>query len=94
MVKIKQIVLDVLKPHYPNGLEFAVAVAGGCPAAQVKLSVVEVDEKTETVTMVVSGVDLDYDAIARIIAELGGTVHSIDEVEVANAPGTAGPDSE
>jgi len=48
MVKVQRIMLDILKPHVPNGLEFTTALAEACPGCQFKLSVVEVDENTET----------------------------------------------
>jgi len=74
--------LDVLKPHQPNGLEFTSAIAEQSPDARVKLTVIEVDEKTETVIIVIEGQDLRYNDIAEAISNMGGTVHSIDEVEV------------
>ena len=82
MIYVKRIVLDVLKPHQPNGLEFTSAIAEQSPGARVKLTVIEVDEQTETVVIVIEGQDLRYDAITEAISKMGGTVHSIDEVEV------------
>jgi len=86
MIYVKRIVLDVLKPHQPNGLEFTSAIAEQSPGARVKLSVLEVDEKTESVIIVIEGQALDYNEISEAISNLGGTVHSIDEVEVENGP--------
>lgn len=82
MIYVKRIVLDVLKPHQPNGLEFTSAIAEQSPGTLVKLTVIEVDEKTETVVIVIEGQDLRYNAITEAISNMGGTVHSIDEVEV------------
>jgi hypothetical protein len=83
MARILRLVLDVLKPRHPSALEFAKAVAvrgeGGC---RVKLTVEEVDEKTESIILVVEGQAIDFDAIAEAINDLGGSLHSIDEVEV------------
>jgi len=89
MANVKRIVLDVLKPHQPNGLEFASAIAGKSPGARVKLTVTAVDEKTETIVVVVEGPGIDYQAIHDEIASLGGSIHSIDEVEVESAAGPA-----
>jgi hypothetical protein len=44
--------------------------------------VLEVDERTETTLVTITGQALDYPAIEARIADLGGSVHSIDEVEV------------
>ena len=82
MINVKRIVLDVLKPHQPNGLEFTSAIAEQSPGTRVKLTVIEVDEKTETVVIVIEGQDLRYNTITEAISNMGGTVHSIDEVEV------------
>ena len=82
MIYVKRIVLDVLKPHQPNGLEFTSAIAEQSPGARVKLTVIEVDEQTETVVIDIEGQDLHYNEIAEAISNMGGTVHSIDEVEV------------
>lgn len=82
MIYVKRIVLDVLKPHQPNGLEFTSAIAEQSPGARVKLTVIEVDEQTETVLIDIEGQDLRYNEITEAISNMGGTVHSIDEVEV------------
>ena len=82
MIYVKRIMLDVLKPHQPNGLEFTSAIAEQSPGTRVKLTVIEVDEKTETVIIVIEGQDLRYNEITEAISNMGGTVHSIDEVEV------------
>jgi hypothetical protein len=86
MPVIKRVVLDVLKPHQPNALEFATALAerhGGC---RFKVTVTEVDEKTETTVLAVECEDVPYAAIVASIGELGASVHSIDEVEVSSLP--------
>ncbi|MDH5661338.1 MAG: DUF211 domain-containing protein [Gammaproteobacteria bacterium] len=82
MIYVKRIVLDVLKPHQPNGLEFTSAIAEQSPGAVVKLTVLEVDEQTETVAIAIEGDDLRYNEITEAITNMGATVHSIDEVEV------------
>ncbi|MEN8198620.1 MAG: DUF211 domain-containing protein [Thermodesulfobacteriota bacterium] len=86
MSKIKRLVLDVLKPHHPNGLVFSTTLADLDPNYQVMLTVAEVDEKTESVILVIKGEDIQYDAISEAIKQMGATVHSIDEVEVEGAP--------
>ncbi len=86
MAILKRIVLDILKPHRPGNLEFTIAVADSSVGCRVKLIVTEVDEQTETVVLYIEGADLQYQKIATAIADLGGSVHSIDEVEVESAP--------
>lgn len=86
MISVKKIVLDVLKPHHPNGLEFTSAIAEKCPGCRVKMTVTEMDEKTETVVLVIEGEELDFNTISEIISGMGGSVHSVDEVEVVGGP--------
>lgn len=76
-------VLDVLKPHYPNVLEFARALAGHGPGYRVRIEVKAVDEKTETIAVDIEADHIEYEALAEVIASLGGSVHSIDRVEVS-----------
>lgn len=82
MVCIKRIVLDVLKPHLPNALEFSQAIARTGADYRVRLTVLEVDENTETLQIVVEGNAVDFEAIQSAISDMGGSLHSIDEVEV------------
>lgn len=86
MVLVKRIVLDVLKPHQPNGLEFAKAIAEHGADYRVTFTVQAVDEKTETVQIIIEADDINFDIIAATIANLGGSLHSIDEVEVSSTP--------
>ena len=86
MVAVKRVVLDVLKPHQPNALEFSRTIAAVGPDYRVHLTVLEMDENTETLQMVVEGSAIDFDALQASINAMGGSLHSIDEVEVENAP--------
>lgn len=82
MVLVKRLVLDVLKPHQPNALEFSQAIASTDGKSRVHVTVVEVDEHTETLKVVIEGEAIDFEAIQSSIGEMGGSLHSIDEVEV------------
>ena len=82
MVYVKRLVLDILKPHQPNALEFSSNLAEVGDDYHVHMDVLEVDEKTETVKVAVCGSSIDFEAIKTIITSLGGSLHSIDEVEV------------
>ena len=81
MTQLKRVVLDILKPHQPNVLEFTQSLAeqGGC---QVKVTVSEMDDKTETLVVEIVGEAIDFSRIEQAISEFGASLHSIDEVEV------------
>ena len=82
MVSVKRIVLDVLKPHQPNALEFSQAIAKVGVDYRVRLTVLEMDENTETLQIEVEGNAIDFESIQSTISRMGGSLHSIDEVEV------------
>lgn len=82
MVKVKRLVLDVLKPHQPNALEFAQAIASLDGDYMVEVRVLGVDEQTETLLVKIEGEKLDFDSISNTISENGASLHSIDEVSV------------
>lgn len=86
MLAVKRIILDVLKPHQPNALEFCKVIAKAGINYRVRLTVLEVDEKTETLQIEVTGSDIDFEVIQSTISDIGGSLHSIDEVEVQNEP--------
>ena len=85
MVLVKRLVLDVLKPHRPSVLEFGRLLAQQ-GEHHVKLTVLEMDDKTETLRLVIEGPDIDFDRVQTAIAEFGASLHSIDEVEVESQP--------
>ncbi len=82
MAKVKRVVLDVLKPHHPSALEFAKVIADQENKYNVKLTVEEMDEKTESIILEIEGEDIHFDAVVETIKNLGGSLHSIDGVEV------------
>ena len=86
MELVKRLVLDVLKPHSPNPLEFARQLAGLSAGYEVRLVVDEMDEKTESIILEICADNIDYDQVAEKVEEMGGSIHSIDEVEVINSP--------
>mgnify|MGYP001821509973 FL=1 len=82
MARVKRLVLDVLKPHQPNVLDFARAIAVLGEDYRVDIRVVEVDEQTETLQVEIEGGELDFERISSAISEIGASIHSIDEVSV------------
>ncbi len=82
MASVQRLVLDVLKPHQPNVLEFAQAIAALGESYRVDIQVLEVDEQTETLQVSIEGEGLDFVQINSAISEAGASLHSIDEVSV------------
>lgn len=82
MTKTRKLVLDVLKPHQPNALDFSSALANLGVDYRVKLVVTEVDKKTESTIVTIEGSDIHFEDLIAAIETMGASVHSIDEVEV------------
>ncbi len=82
MAIVTRVVLDVLKPHQPNALAFASQLADLDASIKVNLVVQEVDDKTQTIVLSITGERLDFELITQHIKSMGGSVHSIDEVDV------------
>ncbi|HYB59687.1 MAG TPA: DUF211 domain-containing protein [Candidatus Acidoferrales bacterium] len=80
MSQIKRLVLDVLKPHEPTNVEVASAIGDIKDVDGVNLSLYEVDQQTENVKITVEGVNVNYDLVLQTIENLGGVVHSVDEI--------------
>lgn len=83
----KRIVLDVLKPHLPNALDFSKVIAGIGTDYRVHLKVIEVDEHTETLQLLIEGGAIDFEAVQASISSMGASIHSVDEVIVESESG-------
>ncbi len=80
MGNLRRLVLDVLKPIEPNIEELARVLSDLEGVDGVNISIYEIDRRVENAKITVEGHNLSYKAIAAVIAENGGAVHSIDEV--------------
>ncbi len=90
MTTVTHLMLDVLKPHEPTAVDFARALTERVGAAEVVVEVREMDDKTQTLEVMVEGTALDPEGIAAAISELGGSLHSVDRVVVhRDDPGSA-----
>ncbi|WP_435364976.1 DUF211 domain-containing protein [Haloarchaeobius sp. DYHT-AS-18] len=80
MPPIRRLVLDVLKPHDPNAVRYARGVAGLDGVEGVNVVLVETDRQVETVKLTVEGSEISFETVRKRVEDLGGSVHSIDEV--------------
>ena len=80
MGKIRRLVLDVLKPMEPNIINLAEMLSQDEGVSAVNISVVEIDLKVENAKITIEGDNIIYDRIKNIIQDMGGAIHSIDEV--------------
>jgi hypothetical protein len=79
-VPVRILVLDVLKPHKPNILDFGKRICAEKSIEAATISVYAVDEKTESLKIVLEGRDIDFDKIKDILEDQGGVIHSMDKI--------------
>jgi hypothetical protein len=76
---VKVLVLDVLKPHKPNILDLGKAICGHASVVSANITVYAIDEKTESIKVVLEGKDIDFEKVRGIIEGLGAAIHSLDK---------------
>jgi len=94
---VRRLVLDVLKPHMPTILVLADKLGDLEGVIGVDITLMEIDNKVENIKITLEGNDVDYQEVAEVIQDSGGSVHSIDKVstgrqliEEAETPQDAG----
>ena len=80
MATIRQLVLDVLKPHEPTMLSIAQEIAETDGVDGVNAILIEMDEEVRNIKFTIEGEDIDYDTVTGVIEDTGATVHSVDQV--------------
>ena len=80
--RIKHMVLDVLKPHQPPLPEFAKFLGEIEGVDRIDVTVVEMDEKTESLKIIIDGTNIDFEELRSHMAIQGAVIHSVDQVIV------------
>jgi hypothetical protein len=80
MGKIRRLVLDTLKPHEPSIIEMAEQLSEIEGISAVNISIYEIDRKVENAKITIEGEDILYPNVLVVIEDMGGAVHSVDEV--------------
>ena len=82
MIEVTRLVLDILKPHHPTILDFAKGIAAVNDEWKVTINLVEMDDQTQTLEAIIEGSDIDLEQLTEAINEMGGSLHSVDSVQV------------
>jgi len=77
---LSRLVLDILKPHVPDLIDFCRALSSVDGVRRVSAVVVEVDVETDTVKITIEGRDIDFEKVKERVKEMGAAVHSVDVV--------------
>ena len=80
MSSIKRLVLDLLKPHEVENVEFARSIADAEGVEGVNVGLLETDKQVQNLKLTIEGDAVDVRAVQETIEDLGGTIHSVDEI--------------
>ena len=80
MANIRRLVLDTLKPHEPSIIDLASILSELEGVFAVNISIYELDRKVENAKITIEGEFISFEMVSKTIEEMGGTIHSIDEV--------------
>ena len=80
MSTVRRLVLDVLKPHMPTMLVFADKLGDLDGVLGVDIALMEIDNKVENIKITLEGDDVDFQDVAEVVQDAGGSIHSIDKV--------------
>lgn len=80
MGRIRRLVLDTLKPHDPSIIDLAAQLSEIEGISAVNISIYEMDRKVENAKITIEGDGIDYQVVSGLIEEMGGAIHSVDEV--------------
>jgi len=83
--RIKRIVLDVLKPRDPPIHELASHIADSTGVGEVSITVIEINQSTESIKVLVEGDDINVNDVKGCLERVGATIHSLDEVKVVQS---------
>ncbi|MHC1600987.1 MAG: DUF211 domain-containing protein [Candidatus Nezhaarchaeales archaeon] len=84
-ISIKKLLIDALKPREIPITELSKAICSARGVDEVDIVVTEVDARTETVKITITGSDIDFDEISKIITENSAAIRSVDQVTVSKA---------
>jgi hypothetical protein len=77
---IRRLVVDILKPHQPEITNFAEAVAETDGVEAANAALIETDREVQNIKITMVGDSIDKDEVVAAVENLGGSVHSVDEV--------------
>ena len=80
--------LDVLKPHSPSIDYIARALVEVNGVLDVRVKLVELDQKTASLQIHITGDDLSLEVITEKLTSLNCAIHSVDEISICEKEDT------
>ncbi|WEL19652.1 DUF211 domain-containing protein [Candidatus Nanohalococcus occultus] len=79
MSKLRRVVLDVLKPHDPEILDFAQETSELEGVKGTNTTLVENEKDVENIKITVQGDGFSFEKVKETVENLGGSIHGIDQ---------------
>jgi hypothetical protein len=80
MAPIRRVVIDLLKPHEPTTVALAQTVSDVEGVESVNATLVETDQEVQNLKLTIEGEAIDYELLGETVSDLGGSIHSVDQV--------------
>jgi hypothetical protein len=80
MAIVRQLVIDVLKPHEPTMLAVTEDIADLDGVDGVNAVLLEIDEEVRNIKFTIEGEAIDFAAVSATIEDTGARIHSVDRV--------------
>jgi hypothetical protein len=81
-VAVRRLLLDSLKPRELSIITLTTALGSVEGVETVDVVVIEVNSKTETIKVTITGPQIDYDSVQKVMAKHGVSIKGIDEIGV------------
>ena len=81
-VAVRRLLLDAFKPRESSIIELSKAICSTEGAEEVDIIVSEVDSKTETIKVIVTGPRIEYDVVSKVMERYGISIKGVDEISV------------
>lgn len=77
---IRRLILDVMKPHKPTIVDVATTLSRITGVSGVNCMLDEVDRDTDTLKIIIEGINIKYEDVEETLRSMGCVIHSIDSV--------------
>jgi hypothetical protein len=82
-VNIKRVLLDSLKSRELSIVDLSRVLGSVKGVTEVDIVVVEVDSNTETIKVTLTGPQIDYNEVKKVMEKYGVSIKGVDEIKVA-----------
>jgi hypothetical protein len=82
-VYIRRVLIEALKPRETPLVELSRAICSVSGVEECDIVVTDVDVMTETIKLTITGPNIEYDGISKVMNDYGISIKGIDEISVS-----------